>query len=338
MIEVRGYLYDGGTSQRADGELQLFEDGTVRLATSHHDTLVSLDELTISSRLGSTPRQIRFPDGTLFETDDNDKIDEWLKLARPRTRVSVAHALESRLRWTIPILLLAAAGTWLFLAYGLPVLANGVAFTLPAQVLDTASEETLALLDKYAISDSELTEARQAELDQRFNALIDGLEGHELAIEYRKGGDYIGANAFALPSGTIIVTDELVALAENDDEIVSVMAHEVGHVVHRHSLRQVLQGSAITLGLLLITGDPNSLLATVPAVLVTLGYSRDFEREADKYAKERLAAQGIDPENLSTMLLRLEQEHIDRSDGESDDSGLLYYLSTHPPTRERISE
>ena len=48
--------------------------------------------------------------------------------------------------------------------------------------------------------------------------------------------------------------------------------------------------------------------------------------------------QGIDPTYLGTMLSRLEQEHRERSDGESEDSGLLYYLSTHPPTRERISE
>lgn len=337
MIQVHGYVYEGGSSRRHDGTLQLYDDGTVRIAAADDDRLVPLDELSISSRLGSTPRQIRFADGTLFETDDNDSVDQWLKLARPGSTVSLAHRFESRLRLIIPVLLLAVAGAWLMLAFGLPVVAKSVAFTLPPHILDTASEETLAFLDKHAIADSELPETRRSELNRQFDALIEGLDGHEFNIEYRKGGDYIGANAFALPSGTIIVTDELVALAEWDEEIVGVMAHEIGHVVHRHSLRQVLQGSVITLGMLLITGEPDSLLATVPAVLVTLGYSRDFEHEGDRYAQERLAALGLDPGYLDSMLLRLEQEHAGRSDGRAEESSLLDYLSTHPPTRERVS-
>ena len=70
--------------------------------------------------------------------------------------------------------------------------------------------------------------------------------GLPLRLELRAGGA-IGPNAFALPSGIIMVTDELVRIAEHPEEFESVLAHEAGHMVHRHSLRMLLQGSASTL-------------------------------------------------------------------------------------------
>ena len=54
-------------------------------------------------------------------------------------------------------------------------------------------------------------------------------DGHVYQLEFRHGG-YIDANAFALPSGIIVMTDELVELAKSDDELISVLAHEIGHV------------------------------------------------------------------------------------------------------------
>ena len=88
----------------------------------------------------------------------------------------------------------------------------------------------------------------------------------------------------ALPSGTLIVTDAFVMLAANDDEIVSVLAHEAGHVEHHHGLRLVFQNSVVALVITWLVGDVSTLLAAAPTALLQAKYSRDFERDADAYA------------------------------------------------------
>ena len=83
----------------------------------------------------------------------------------------------------------------------------------------------------------------------------------------------IGANALAIPNNTIIVTDELVELAKNDDEIIGVLAHEQGHLVQRHSLQQALSSLGFSVILLAITGDSSDLVTTLPAALIGAKYS-----------------------------------------------------------------
>jgi Zn-dependent protease with chaperone function len=104
---------------------------------------------------------------------------------------------------------------------------------------------------------------------------------HELKF---RGGGKIGANAFALPGGFVVLTDELVALAETDLEIIAVLMHELGHVEMRHTLRQTLQGALPGLLLAAMTGDVDSLASGLPAALMQLRYSRQMETEADAYA------------------------------------------------------
>jgi Zn-dependent protease with chaperone function len=91
---------------------------------------------------------------------------------------------------------------------------------------------------------SKLPLERQQSLTQQFEDLV--LLAQELnyphidnmQLLFRDGGS-VGANAFALPGGTVIATDQFIQLSENDDEIIAVLAHEIGHVRHQHSLRQI---------------------------------------------------------------------------------------------------
>jgi Zn-dependent protease with chaperone function len=134
----------------------------------------------------------------------------------------------------------------------------------------------------------------------------------------------------ALPSGMIVVTDELIALARDDRELLGVLAHEAGHVERRHGIRLVLQHSALGLLAAWLVGDVTSLLAVAPATLLQAKYSRDFEREADSYAADLLRARGISPGMLADLLERLEQVQPGPS------STVLSYASSHPATEERL--
>jgi Zn-dependent protease with chaperone function len=147
----------------------------------------------------------------------------------------------------------------------------------------------------------------------------------------------LGANAFALPGGSIVVLDELVSLADNDQEILAVLAHEMGHISEKHALRQMLQASVVGLAMAWYIGDVSSLLAAAPTVLLQTRYSRDFERNADTFAAEMLRANGIPASRLADILQKLEAAHQTETTQISAKSAkAMDYLSSHPNTEERI--
>jgi len=164
-------------------------------------------------------------------------------------------------------------------------------------------------------------------------------------------------NAFALPDGSIVLTDTLVKLALHENEILAVVCHEIGHVQHRHLLRQSLRTSAFGALIFLATGEASAAIVSLPTVLVALSYRREFEREADQFAINALIAEGISPLHLASMLRRLgglaprEAEDAAREGNEvpgkprtpAASEGRFFrdldatdYFSTHPDIHERI--
>ncbi|HEX4935059.1 MAG TPA: M48 family metallopeptidase, partial [Gemmatimonadaceae bacterium] len=197
----------------------------------------------------------------------------------------------------------------------------------------TLTDQTLATLDQTMLEPTQLTHERQLELQAQFKRFLAAVgDPTPYRIEFRamKGR---AANAFALPAGVIVITDGLVHLAEDDREIVAVLAHECGHVQHRHTLRAVLQNSAVFVVLALVTGDVSSATAfgsALPTFLLQSRFSREFEREADAHAVEQLRRGGLDPSHLARILGRLSRS---QGGGESE---IMAYLRSHPPTPERI--
>ena len=160
--------------------------------------------------------------------------------------------------------------------------------------------------------------------------------GRQSRLEFRKAKG-VGANAFALPNGIVVMTDEMVAVARNDDEIAAVMAHEAGHVRARHNMRHVLQNSMTVLVVSAVTGDIasiSSLASTVPTLLIDARYSRDFERQADAAVAVYLKDRKIPLKRYANILGRLQADLDRKMPGET--GPVKNYLSTHPPTGERI--
>jgi len=234
-------------------------------------------------------------------------------------------------RWSVAVAALAISvlAVWVTLASGVPALATRAAAIIPAAVDAQIGAGGLTLLDQRVFAASELPAARQGELRRAFDEMARDLAVQgPLRLEFRHGGE-AGANAFALPAGIVVVTDELVQLAQHDDELRAVFAHEIGHVVNRHSMRMLLQNSTSALLMLVLVGDLNvagSLVASIPTVLVHAAHSRDFEREADRYAREWMRSADIPIARLGDLLARL--------DAQEPRSGWSY-LSTHPRTEER---
>jgi Zn-dependent protease with chaperone function len=349
VTAISGELYDGKTSAHWPAQLTAYPGGLLQLRWEEGAADYPLDAVKVSSRLGSTPRYFTLPDGRKFESLENDAVDA---LLRQHSRQELhgwqafLHQLESRMHYVVLALIVVVVFSWGMLKYGLPAAAEAIAYRLPQNIMQNATDTTLAVLDEHYLKPSALDEGVQQRLAARFATMSRQVEqGFNYQLVFRQGGKMLGANAFALPSGTIVLTDELVKIAGNDDEVVAVLAHELGHVVHRHSLRQVLQNSAVSLAVTYATGDVSSLLVALPVLFVQMGYSRRFENEADQFAYDFLQQNDIPLQSFANILEGLEAAHTERRSKQEkekqsgDDStvvNIFEYLSTHPATEERV--
>ncbi|HEX7998909.1 MAG TPA: M48 family metallopeptidase [Pyrinomonadaceae bacterium] len=146
-------------------------------------------------------------------------------------------------------------------------------------------------------------------------------------------------NAFSGPGGHIYVTDALMRRAD-DDELASVLSHEVGHVVARHSLKtiqqsQTLSGLADLFGSITgVAGDTAGQLGKAAASIVAGGllavHNREEEREADFLGVRAMPRAGFNPSGMVTMFEKLQQ--LSRTDS----SLLGSIFNDHPDVQERI--
>ncbi|BAN69505.1 peptidase M48 [endosymbiont of unidentified scaly snail isolate Monju] len=297
-------------------------------------------QVQVSDRVGDIPRRLVLPDGSLFETPDNAGVDALLQRGSHRDgRGGIVHRLESRRSWIVLALLLTLSVTFAAVWWGVPWASRALAQALPASVNQSLSQGALELLDQWVFEPSALPEARRDAIRRRVHQrlLPDDSEGLRYRLHFRQAGGM--ANALALPSGDIVLTDALVALAGDPAEIDAVLLHEIGHVVHRHGLQSVIRSSFLGIGLLLVVGDVNainSLAAALPAFLLEGHHSRQAESEADDYALTRMLQLGEDPEAFARILEKLEAVAGDAA-GNKDQVRLRSYLSTHPLTEERVA-
>jgi len=289
--------------------------------------------IRISPRLGRTPRTLTLPDGGRIELPDSPVLDAWFPM--PPSRVeAVADWLERRKYAIAAAAAITVAVIVGFVQFGLPWGARKIAERLPPVVERSASDQVVRVLEQFHVQPTQLSEARQAALQAQFGKLVAGeprADQMRLVLVDAAG---IGPNAFALPDGRIYMTDELVELAESDDEVLAVLAHEAGHHVHRHGMRGAIESSSVFVlaGLMLGDATGSSLTVSVPATLLSNGFSRGHEREADQYAFALLKRHGRSPKDFATLMSRLMKAH---GMDEGDDA-VIGYISTHPPSQERV--
>ena len=225
----------------------------------------------------------------------------------------------------------------------LPWAAARLASSVPVALEDSIGRAALRSLDEGWVAPSKLPAAEQQRIRDDFAALrLPADPGHRYRILFRRAGGW--GQRPALPGGTIVVTDELVRPAGTGPGLMGVLAHEAGHVARRHGLQQLIQASAVGAVAAYFLGDFSSVLASAPAALLTLRYSRTHEREADAYAVEVMRANQLRVAALADVLQALEDAHGARSatssasaaTGTADEGGSDFF-SSHPLTRERIA-
>ena len=335
-MSLQADYYDG-RSARCHAVTLTVEAGVLQLRGDAFARNEPLAKLKIPASLGHAPRLILFADGARCEITDHAGFAALLP--ESNRAAFILPWLETRWSIALGALLLILASMGAAYVWGLPWMAQQVAARVPPQVLALMDEQFLHATDGRILHPTALSEARQQALLARVHAL------HwppgtipPTRILFRSSPE-IGPNAFALPGGTVVILDQLVMLAHNDDEIIGVLAHEIGHVTERHALRQMLQASAVGLVMTWYIGDVSSVLAAAPTVLLETRYSRNFEQRADDFAARALELNGIPPSRLADMLESLEQAHAERQQKTQQgaaSSRWQDYLSSHPATQERI--
>lgn len=260
-------------------------------------------------------------------------------------RAPLAQRMQTRWGVLVTVLLLAAAGLAAFYRWGTPWAAAQLTSQVPLSWELTISDKALRDMDAQVLRASKLPAARQQQLRQRFDALAQQMTPAlrrypdyrpQLRLQFRRG---LGANAFALPGGTIVLTDAMVEAAASqrlaDDALAGVLAHEIGHVMHRHTTRLVVEQAVLNVGLGLALGDLSGVVSTGAAVLTGLAYRRKHETEADCFAVALMERAGRPIAPMADLLLQVDaQAGPETSEGASWTS----LLSSHPGAPQRARQ
>ena len=342
-MSLTGFWYPAQSAERFEAQLKLGTDGLFHLSQQADTLRGKTTELSFSDRIGNIPRKITLPDDSVFQTTDNDAVDLWLKENQHQNSGSLwMHSLETRWRWIGTAVLGTILFCYAMVAWGLPWASHKIAFQLPSSVGVSLSEGTLATMDKLILDPSQLSESKKTAIQARFKQLLNSIDQEDFNYELRFRDMPDTANAFALPSGTVVVTDRLVEILGNQQQLDAILLHEIGHVVSRHSMRQVIQSSALTVALVMFTGDTSAVdqwAGALPVFLLQSQYSQGFETESDIYAFEHMTKLGIDPVRFAEALTLITDDAYKDTPKTKETADkletALKYLSSHPLTVER---
>jgi predicted Zn-dependent protease len=137
-------------------------------------------------------------------------------------------------------------------------------------------------------------------------------------------------NAFAAPGGFIVLHSGLLAAAETPEQLAAVLAHELQHVLNRHSTRAVIREAPLRLALATLSGGGIETAATVVGTIGVLSYRRADEAQADREGMRMLEAAQVDPAGMVAFMRTLDKD-------DKTAPRFVSYLSSHPHTRDRVA-
>ena len=326
-------------------------DGSaLRLTGDELDRTVERDALTFVAAHGGGPARIVFSNGGLCEIDD--RAGAASLFATLGHRAAASERLVARGWQVVAVTLAFVAAMASLWTWGIPFAADRLVDRAPRSWDEALGGRLLRTLEGQGVfRPSTLPQATQDRIRQRFAVLAPSSSlpsGLRLELLFRRLGV---PNALALPGGTIVLTDELVELADDDDAVATVLSHEVGHQVHRDALRQLARSSIGSALAFWYFGDVSNAAAVAAGSLGTLRYTRAAEHRADLYALATMRANGIPTRGAAALFRRLEAwsprpvaNGAQTSDGEASRPSagerrrprFPEYLSTHPDTADRI--
>lgn len=327
MITFEGEYFDGKTSKAQHVTVEVGETELL-MHTPIRSSSFALNEIKIDPTVGSANAIIALPLLQEIHSKDTEAILALEKQLNQKSPEYIARFFENKLRYVLATLLFTAVLFYVGLTYGIPKIASYVARVVPENVKQTMDKESLTLLDQAYLSESVIPLERQEAITEQLNLFCKTTHCAPYQLLFHHS-ELLGANAFALAGQSVIVTDQLIEKAENDAEIIAVLAHELGHINQSHTLKMALQAMGSGVLIVMITGDVSTFsdLATgIPLLLIQQSYSREMEDEADAFALQSLLKAKISPHHFAAILQRIDP----------DVNASKTPFTSHPETRTRI--
>lgn len=280
-----------------------------------------------------------FTDGRYFQAHyglTRDLLREFKGVAEPtvsRVEVIVPKSVVS----ILVVLTILAGGV----VYALANLGASVGSVFPDELerqIGIASHQSMV---GFVLKPSNIPPERQADLRRRTQEMIavGGLERKPELMFH--SSSRLGANALAFPGGPIVVTDDLVKLL-NDDMVMAVIAHELGHVEERHSLKEIINRFGVSIFIIIFLGSDASIvdeLATFGVNFWGFKNSRDHEHDADLFAVELLRLNALNPALYGQALTLIQNDACSRENltgADCAERADTNWFSTHPGLSDRL--
>jgi beta-barrel assembly-enhancing protease len=182
-----------------------------------------------------------------------------------------------------------------------------------------------------------ITSGQQYDRLQRIGERVLPLAKRDYDMPYRiRLVDSKEINAFAVPGGPIYFYKGLMELAESDDEIASVLGHEVTHVVKRHSIKQMSKSQneqiSVALASVLLGGNTGRTVDKASQIVLPLReltFSRKDEEQADELGFNYLTEAGYNPDAMASFFTKM---------GKKTGGGGIEFLQSHPLTNKRVQK
>ncbi len=332
-MEIEGVYYFPNSSKSCPAKIK-FKAPQLKVQSLDGDLLLEsdIDSIKQDSALPGLPTSLIFTDNSSFTP--NDKNINWPTKSFLN---SVPQRLMNNLSSVVVIIILCPVMIWYLIFKTVPAFAGSIAEFIPEEPKATISENSLKFLGDYFL-ETDIDPMKRKEIENHFfdtlNRLNVSKERYKLLF-YKS--EALGANAFALPDGTIILTDAMVnKLYANPNSLLAILLHEVGHIENNHGLELIIQSLGVGIIFTYLVGDVQGLTEMITGSgigigLVQASFSRDMEIEADKYSINSLESLGI---SKKEFIYAMEAALAEDSTG--NNNLFLDFLSTHPHVEDRI--
>ncbi len=326
-------FYPVGRSECLGANVMFSPTGKFVLTVEEINLITELDksELKVKDKLGSIPREIVVPDVGLVIVETSPEIDDWLDC---KTRRGAVSKLERNPSFVIVSLLLVPVFLYLFFNFAVPNMAVQFAKYVPESAIQVASNHSLYAMDKVLLEKSKVEFEKQEAFRKLWQKTISDLRLSDRAYKLHfRQSEKLGANAFALPDGTVVVTDELLELIENEHDILqAILLHELGHVEEMHSMRLISETLVTSLAIDYFFGDIGAVIEVFGGLANTViqnQFSQKLEWEADNFALKQMDKLNLDRNNFAEAMERLAEKAPEHT-------SLDVWMNSHPLLKDRI--
>lgn len=323
---ISGVAHPPRSSERCEATLDVSQPDKVTLNLPERSISAYLNRVDIVHGVGASPTKIRFPDGSQFIASSNEELNHYLQ---SKGRNNLIGKLEKNITAILLSSLALVLLTVSIFTHGIPWLTHQIVANLPDSVPQLIERQVLESLDEQLFEHSTLSQQQQVHIRQRFHSHLEQMDIHdEVQLVFRSSD--LGANAFALSGGTIVVLDDLVRLTKTEKQLDSILLHELGHIKHQHVMKALVRSSLISSAVALLTGESSGVIDNFTGLGVFVannGQSQEAEREADVFASDAMVGLYGSNQAMVDMFELL---------GKKGHMKLPTWLSTHPELNERI--